>query len=442
MPTTRVELTDCICPSFYGLHADMKNDLYTEYWARGGRGSTKSSWASIEVVLGIVNDPEANAVVFRRFENEIRDSVFGQVEWAINKLGMDHLFKSYVAPFRIVYLPTKQKIIFKGADQPKKIKSIKLAKGYLKFAWFEEVDQFGGMDEIRNLLQSILRGTMKKQVAIFTYNPPKSARSWTNAETKIHKPGRKVHSSDYRSVPIEWLGTTFIEQALHLKEINESAYKHEYLGEEVGTGLEVFDNVTIRPISDKEIAYFDNYRQGLDFGYAIDPMVFLQIHFDVKYKKLYIFFELSGTKISNRRFSHMLSYDQKTEPTFADSAEPKSIDELKYDLDVDVRGVEKAPGSVDFGVKYLQGLEEIIIDSKRCPLTAHEYINYALDVDRQGEPISRYPDKGNHSIDATRYAMYDIILEARRNSRKPRQERPIPSINKWAPPGPKVRVGA
>jgi len=431
MPTIRTELVDCICPSFYSLHSDIKNDRFTEYWLRGGRGSTKSSFASIELLLGIINDPEANAVVFRRFENEIRDSVFGQMEWAINKMNLDHLFKSYVAPFRIVYLPTKQKIIFKGADQPKKIKSIKLAKGYLKFAWFEEVDQFGGMEEIRNLLQSIFRGTNEKQIAIFSYNPPKSARSWTNEETRTKKLSRTVHYSDYRSVPKDWLGKTFIAEAEHLKEVNENAYNHEYLGEEVGTGLEVFDNVTVRPISDKEIAYFDNYRQGLDFGYAVDPMAFLQVHFEVKRKKLYIFFEISGIKISNRKFAHMLNYDQRTEVIMADSSEPKSIDELRFDHGLDILGVERAPGSIAAGIKYMQDLEEIIIDGNRCPLAAHEFVNYALDVTRQGDVISKYPDKDNHSLDAARYALSDLIIAARRAAKKRKTETPVPVAAKW-----------
>lgn len=431
METIKTNLVDCISPSFYKLHADMRQELYTEYWLRGGRGSTKSSFASIEIILGILSDPEANAIVFRRFENEIRDSVFGQIEWAINKMNLDHLFKSYTAPFRIIYIPTKQRILFKGADQPKKIKSIKLPKGYIKYAWFEEVDQFGGMDEIRNIIQSTFRGTTNKQIAIFSYNPPKSARSWTNEETRQKKPGRIVHYSDYRDVPSHWLGDTFIAEAEHLKEINESAYRHEYLGEEVGTGLEVFDNVIIRPISDKEISYFDNFRQGLDFGYALDPMVFLQVHFDNKRKRLYIFFEIQGIKLSNRRFAHMLTFDQRTERTMADSAEPKSIDELRIDYDMNVVGVEKGPGSVDFGIKYLQDLEEIIIDGERCPLAAREFVNYALEISRTGDVISKYPDKDNHTIDAARYALSDLIMEARRKSKERKVEQPVPVLSKW-----------
>lgn len=425
-------LSQCIAPSFYDLHKKLRDPGTTEVWARGGRGSTKSSFFSIEIVLGVLSDPDANAIIFRRFENEIRDSVFGQMQWAINKLGVDHLFKSYVRPFKLTYEDTGQVILFKGADNPKKLKSIKLAKGYVKYGWFEEVDQFSGMEEIRNIQQSLFRGTVKKQIALYSFNPPKSARSWVNAETKLEKPGRIVHSSDYRTVPKDWLGDTFIQNAEHLRETNVDAYRHEYLGEETGTGLEVFNNVTVRKISDKEISYFDRREQGLDFGYTIDPTCFMEGHFDAKKKRLFLFCEISGVGMSNAKLASMLSDDQRSETTMADPAEPKSIDELRDEHRVNVVPAEKAPGSVEHGIKYLQDLEEIIIDPDRCPLAAREFINYALDVDRNGEAISKYPDKDNHAIDAVRYMMSLQIKKAKIERRRSKfKTKPIPLAHRW-----------
>lgn len=426
------KLSDCIAPDFRALHAFIKEEKYTEYWLRGGRGSTKSSFISLELILGVIKDPKANAVVFRRFENEIRDSVFGQLTWAINKLGLESSFKLQVSPFKIIYTPTGQQIIFKGADNPQKIKSINLGKGYLKFAWFEEVDQFGGMEEIRNILQSVFRGTNEKQIGFYSYNPPKSARSWANAETKLEKSGRYVHYSDYRSVPPDWLGTTFLMNAEHLKQTNFDAYRHEYLGEEIGTGLEVFNNVTLRPIADYEIGGFDPVYQGLDFGYTIDPMCFGQMYFDTKFRKLYIFFEISGVGISNRAFADMLTPDQKFSLTMADKASPKDIDELRDDYGLHILGAEKPPGSVEYGVKWLQDLDEIIIDPVRCPLSAKEFVNYCLQLNQGGEVINRFPDKDNHSIDMTRYAMSIQILQARAEKKRGKfKARPIPVTSRW-----------
>jgi PBSX family phage terminase large subunit len=323
-------------------------------------------------------------------------------------------------------------ILFKGADNPKKVKSIKLPFGYIKYCWFEEVSQFGGMSEIRNISQSIFRGTTENQIAMFSYNPPKSARSWVNVEVKVYKKGRVVHSSDYRDVPKDWLGETFLANAEHLKEVNEDAYDHEYLGKETGTGLEVFTNVAIRPITDKEISYFDYRYQGLDFGYAADPLCFEEFHFDAKKKRLYLFFEIQGIKMKNSHFADLLSPEQLAEVTMADKAEPKSIDELHDDYKMNIIGAEKPPGSVEHGIKWLADLEEIVIDSTRCPLAATEFINYALDVNRYGETISKYPDKNNHSIDAMRYGCSLQIKQAKIEKRKNKFKiRSIPVLSRW-----------
>lgn len=404
-----VALDQVIAPSFYDLHHDVKEERHSEYWLKGGRGSTKSTFISVEILLGIMADENANAVVFRRYGNELRDTVFGQFEWSANKLGVAGFFKFQVSPMQIIYVPTGQKIVFKAADNPRKIKSVNLGRGYVKYAWFEEVDQFGSPEEIRNILQSLFRGEDKWRISFYSFNPPKSARSWVNQETKIEKPGRKVHHSTYLTVPPEWLGQIFITEAEHLKKTNETAYRHEYLGEEVGTGLEVFTNVILRRITDDEVSIFDNIHQGLDFGYAVDPLAFERLNFNRKRRNIHFIHEISGINLFNREFY------QKAKPyadtlTIADSEEPKSIAELK-DMGMKIRGARKGPGSVKHGIKFLQDMEQIIIDPERCPRAAKEFVNYALEVGRDGEVKSDFPDKDNHTIDATRYALEYAAIE-------------------------------
>lgn len=404
-----MRLAEAIAPSFYDLHNAMKDDEGDEVWCKGGRGSTKSSFFSIQILLGLLRDKDAHALIGRRYDNELRDSVFGQMQWAANELEIDHLFRFMVSPMQAIYTPTGQMILFRGADDPIKMKSIKLARGYIKYAWFEEIDQFGGMEEIRNILQSLFRGDNRKRVAMFSYNPPRSARSWVNQETKIPKPGRIVHTSDFRSVSPDWLGERFLKDAEHLQKTNEIAYRHEYLGEEVGTGLEVFNNLEIRAITDAEVNAFDRIRQGLDFGYAVDPLAFERMHYDAKKRTLYFFREISGIGVSNRIFASKLGQDERRENTRADSSEPKSIDELRNDFGLRVVGATKGQGSVENGTKWLADLEKIVIDPTRAPLAAKEFVNYALEVSRAGDVISKYPDKDNHSIDAARYGCEDLI---------------------------------
>ena len=402
-----IRLSELISPNFYDLHNEIKVNTYNEYWLKGGRGSTKSTFVSVQIVLGIIKDPDANAIILRRYQNELRDTVYGQFEWTISKMGLTYLFKFQLSPMQIIFLPTGQKIVFKGADKPKKLKSINLGRGYIKYTWFEELDQYVSMDEIRSILQSVFRGEDKPRAVFFSYNPPKSGRSWVNQEAKIPKSDRRVHHSTYLDVPSEWLGERFLADAEHLKKVNETAYRHEYLGEEVGTGLEVFTNVELRAITENEIAAFDRIRQGLDFGYAVDPLCFERMHFDRTRRRLYLFTEISGLNLFNRQFwEKAQQYNDVL--TIADSAEPKSIAELRS-WGMKIKGAKKGPGSVEFGIKFLQDLEQIIIDPERCPLAAREFINYCLETDRSGEVISRFPDKDNHSIDAIRYALEDAM---------------------------------
>lgn len=410
-----VKLSDIIAPSFYCVHSAIKENRYTEYMLKGGRGSTKSSFASTEIILGMMRDAQSgeytNAVALRKVKETLKDSVYEQLEWAIDKLGVTDKWKCTKSPLEMVYLPTGQKILFRGADKPKKIKSTKVKKGYIKYIWYEELDEFYGPEEIRTINQSLMRGG-DKFVVFYTYNPPKSSRSWVNQEAKIEKAGRIVHHSDYRSVPAEWLGSIFLVEAGHLKKTNEMAYRHEYLGEEVGTGLEVFRNVTLRKITDEEIKRFDRIKQGLDFGYAVDPVVFEKMHYDKTRRRLYIFYEFSGIQVSNRKLYENIKNHLVTE-TIADSEEPKSIAELKS-YGMKIKGAKKGPDSVEYGIKFLaEDIEEIIIDPARCPRAAKEFINYALETDRNGEVKSEYPDKDNHTIDAVRYAMEDEMRQAK-----------------------------
>lgn len=405
-------LSKVIAPSFYSVHDDIKHNRHTEYMLKGGRGSTKSSFVSIEIVLGMMRDAAqkeyTNAVIIRKVKEALKDSVFEQIAWAIEILGVSQDWHIPQAKLEITYIPTGQKILFRGADKPKKIKSTKVKKGYIKYIWYEELDEFYGPEELRIINQSLMRGG-DIFVVFYTYNPPKSSRSWVNQEAKTQKPRRYVHHSSYKDVPRQWLGEIFIADAQHLEKVNNQAYRHEYMGEEVGTGLEVFTNVTIKQITDKEIETFDTIRQGIDFGYAVDPVVFEKMHYDSTRKRLYFIGEYSGIQISNKKLYENTREDAHR-LTIADSAEPKSIAELNS-YGMKVIGAKKGPDSIEYGIKFLsETIEEIIIDPARCPRAAREFVNYALEVDKNGEVKNRYPDKDNHTIDAARYGLENDML--------------------------------
>lgn len=401
-----MNLREIVAPSFYDLHRDIKKHAHTHYWLKGGRGSTKSSFISIEIILGMMKDSEANAVILRKVGDTIADSVYAQLLWAIEILGVSQYWTAKVSPLRLKYNPTGQEILFRSSNNKedyKKIKSTKFVKGYCKYVWYEELDEFYGMEEIRSINQSLLRGGDTFYV-FYSYNPPKSVNNWVNAEVLNEREDRIVHTSCYLDVPKEWLGEQFLIEAEHLKKTNELAYRNEYLGEATGTGGAVFTNITIRQITDEELNTFDNIADGVDFGYAVDPVCYQQNYYDRTRNKLYIFNEIYKVGMSNKLlYEEIKKIKIGNAVITADSAEPKSIDELNS-LGLRVTGAKKGPDSIEFGIRWLQNLEEIIIDNVRCPNIAREFTMYEYEKDKTGAFKSKYPDLDNHSIDSVRYS--------------------------------------
>lgn len=404
----QIKLSDKIAPSFFAVHQDVKRHDHTHYVLAGGRGSTKSSYVSLEIPLLLMQNSECHAVVLRKVANTLRNSVYTQIEWALDALRISDKWKMTISPMEITRKATGQKILFFGVDDKAKIKSIKLPFGYVGVVWYEELDQFAGMEEIRNLNQSLMRGGSKFW-CFSSYNPPKSANNWVNEEMLLDEQDRLVHRSDYLSVNPDWLGQQFIYEADKLKAKNETAYRHEYLGEITGTGGAVFENVTEKRITDEEIQQFDRRRYGLDFGFAVDPLAFVSMHYDAKREILYIFDEIYQPKLTNRQAAVKIKKKiTETALIRADSAEPKSIKELN-ELGLRVMAAKKGPDSVEFGIRWLQGLSAIVIDKKRCPNTYKELVTYEYETTRDGQYISAYPDKNNHAIDAVRYGCEDLM---------------------------------
>jgi len=278
-----------------------------------------------------------------------------------------------------------QQIRFLGADKPRKIKSQKFRHGYTKYKHFEETDEFDSWADIRSTNQSLNRGG-SNITTFYSYNPPASVNSWVNLVTskEFLWDITLVHTSDYLIVPREWLGKEFIADAEQLKVDNPKPYRHEYLGEVTGTGAEVFNNFVERRISDGEIQLFDHPNRGLDFGFASDPLVYTENHFDVARHTLYIYREVYQVGLKNRQAVQLIRpFDLDNKPIVGDSASHGTIAEYR-DMDLNVIGARKGPGSRDQGFKWLQDLRSIVIDPVRCPNTAREFTGYELERDKNG----------------------------------------------------------
>lgn len=399
-----------ITSSFVDIHRDILDREHREYYLEGGRGSTKSSVISEIIIELLENNPKMCAVILRKVKDTLKDSVYAQLCWAIDTLdetypGLKDRWKPTKSPLEIVNQRTGQVIYFRGADDYGKIKSLKTPKDmYVGITWYEEFDQFAGMNEVRKINQSLIRGG-DDFIQLYSYNTPASTQHFVNVEKIIPKPNRLVHLSDYRSVPKKWLGQAFIDEAEFLKETNEKLYENEYLGLMTGVGGNVFENIELREITDQEISTFDNNYYGLDFGW-IDPVAFNGMYYNPNRRELYIYEELHGSKIPNEELGEMLEPWKECLIT-CDSAEPKSISDLRA-YGYSARGAIKGPGSIEYSMKWLASLSKIIIDQQRCPYTTAEFLNYEFEQDKDGNYISAYPDGNDHHISAVRYGMEQV----------------------------------
>lgn len=404
---------DMIAPIFAPVLFDIAEQRHSEYVFPGGRGSTKSSFISEAIIDLIKKNDSIHAVVLRQVADTLRGSVYQQILWAISALRVEDDFQCTVSPLEVTRISTGQKIYFRGADDPGKIKSIKVPFGHVGIVWFEELDQFYGEEAVRKIEQSAIRGG-EVAYKFKSFNPPKSANNWANMYIKIPREDRLVTHSTYLDVPPKWLGKPFLADAEFLKEINPAAYENEYLGVANGVGGNVFDNVIIREITDEDIAGFDRIYRGVDWGWYPDPFAYVAMYYDSARMTLYIFDEYSCNKQSNAQTAEVLKQRGCTATTtvICDSAEKKSVSDY-CEFGIGARAAYKPPGSVEYGMKWLQSLREIVIDNKRCPGAAEEFLKYEYNRDKEGNVITGYPDKNNHRIDAVRYGLEDVIRNVR-----------------------------
>ena len=421
-----LDITDHIADCFVPVHEDVSQGSHTFYNLPGGRGSGKSSYVGLEVVNQIMKDRsgQSNAIVIRKYANTLRGSVFNQIQWAIDVLGVSNHWKSTVVPLQFIY-ETGQVIRFSGLDDPTKLKSLKPTKGYFRILWIEEFSEITGEPELRNLQQSVLRGG--KRFTVFrSFNPPISSANWANQYIDRPDDRSLTVRTDYRMIPADWLGDLFLDEAQRLKEINPKAYEHEFLGLPVGNGSEVFPNLEIREITDEEIQNQTYIYQGLDFGFSADPFAFVRVAYDRKTDTVYFIDEIYKRHCSNKEIAELIiekgynktgrvsysvmfreSYEEE-QKIFCDCAEPKSIADLQ-EMDLRALPCHKEPGCVQYRIKWLQH-RKIVIDPSRTPESAREFQNYCYVVDRKtGEITSELPDKDNHTIDGLAYALDRLI---------------------------------
>lgn len=416
MTMVKRKLTEFIPPAFHSVWRAAFDPSKLNIACKGGRGSGKSSNIAHILVQLLMRFP-ANAVGIRKIDNTIELSIFEQMKWAISEQGVSHLFKVNKSPMRITYIPRGNYMVFRGASEPERIKSLKAANFPFLFGWIEELAEFKTEDEITTITNSLLRGEPGNGLFykfFYSYNPPKRKQSWVNKkyESSFVADNTFVHASTYFDNP--FISKQFIEEAEAAKARNELRYRWEYMGEAIGSGVVPFDNLKIEKgcITDEMAASFDNIRNGLDYGYGPDPLAFVRWHYDKKRQIIYALDEHYGHKISNRELAKWLhAKGYALDDIAAESAEPKSNDELKNEHGIKrIKAVKKGPDSVEYGEEWLDDLVAIVIDPLRTPNIAREFENIDYQTDKDGNLKPRLEDKDNHTINIS------VVYKSRKES--------------------------
>lgn len=417
-------ISNFITPAWYPAWDYLRRSLFMEYWFIGGRGTGKSTVTPRHIIDDILHDPLANWVCYKKNQTEIETSIYAECLKAINRAGLQPFFKCITSPYEITYLPTGQKIFFRGMDKGSKAKGITAVVGYIKGAWFEETDQFASQEEIDTVLQSVGRGGPSFKV-IYTYNPPISKAHWINREAAKANPSRYIFHTTYKDWNADWLGPFFFHKMNAIKAQSEARYKHEYLGIPIGSGNEIFTNIKAVEFTEEERAQFRSVRYGMDFGQG-DPTTLVC----TDYTPNWVTDQKTGKREDIggilRIFSAWGKSDALNREVYAELEKRKLLNTVIYGdpggggkgvihemRDLGVRGIRQAykpAGSVERGINFMRQCSEIQIDRVFAPGALDEFSTYAYTKLRDGSNRNEYPDLNNHFIDATRYSREEDIF--------------------------------
>lgn len=400
---------------------------YGEFWRckkryralKGGRGSKKSCTITLWLIYNMMKMPLANTVVIRRYFNTHRDSTFAQLKWAIGQLGVKNLWKATMNPLELTYIPTGQKILFRGFDDPQSITSITVETGHLCWVWIEEAFQITDEEEFNKLDLSI-RGQLPegyfKQIT-FTFNPW-SENTWLKKRFfDAYDRGERdnIYCLTTNYMCNEFLGPDDIAVFEEMKEKNPRRYRIEGLGDwGIAEGL-VYNNweeleFDVDELKSKTDRYdYPIYQEiyGLDWGFSNDPTAMICSLVNEKTKEIFIYDEIYGYRMTNQQIAEAIKAKGYGKCLIiADSSEPKSIEEVRQFGIQRIRAAKKGADSVRAGIQKLQDYH--IYVHPRCSNTLVELNNYVWDKDKDGRVLNQPIDDYNHAMDAFRYSAEKI----------------------------------
>ena len=380
---------------------------------KGSRASKKSKTTALWFIVNMMAHPQANTLVVRKTYRTLKDSCYKELKWAVHRLGVDAWWDFKLSPLEATYKPTGQQIYFRGLVDPLKVTSITTDVGYLCWAWLEEAYEVMNEDDF-NILDESIRGEVPeglfKQWTI-TFNP------WNEHHWLKKRFFDAPDDPDILAMTTNYLCNEFLDAAdikvfEDMKKRNPRRYAVAGLG---GWGIVdglVYENWKEREFDPKAPSFLQEHPKlvsafGLDFGYTNDPSTLFCGLLDQEHKQLFVFDEMYEKGMSNKRIHDTITeMGYSKEQITADSAEPKSIDELKG-MGLRIKGAAKGKDSVKNGIQWIQDLEIII--HPRCVNFITEISNYTWDKDKFGTKLNEPIDDFNHLMDAMRYALEKYI---------------------------------
>lgn len=417
--TNQIKLSTLIAPTYREVWQDMLDGKHSIYAFTGGRSSGKSSLISLRIIYELVSNPNACCLCLMAYANNLELGVVAQVQWAISAFGLDEWFTIKKSPWQITYKPTGSKIVFRGLDDPNKLKGLKMKKGkWFTCVWIDECSMLKNFDQIRQTQLTVARDQPKgtKLQVLLSTNPPRSFNNWFNIWHRSKRLDVYYKHTSYLDLPREWISETFLQEAEYVKGANYNEYEYTFLGLPVKNEGAVFKNLDFKEFTDDDYQMFSSFNCGIDFGFSNDPTTITLNYFNSQTKTLYIF----GERYFHSGDADVIYYKMRE---LAEEFPWTNLLDAKHSIFCDADGIGKpieaslsklglgttpafkGPNSREPRMLWMQSFNKIVIDNIKCPNTAREFSDFSFKKTRAGDFIDKIPDGDDHSIDATAYSL-------------------------------------